>query len=100
MPSSSFSTPYSLEIDLLRSDTRGIFMLPRPPCFLGVLTLKREREKKPQKTNKQTFFLILLTSTKHVMSTGKVSWLINLAFAPPPLRPCSSLKWESHLTRR
>lgn len=55
MPSSSFSTPYSLEIDLLRSDTRGIFMLPRPPCFLGVLTLKREREKKPPK-NKQTFF--------------------------------------------
>lgn len=58
MPSSSFSTPYSLEIDLLRSDTRGIFMLPRPPCFLGVLTLKREREKKPPK-NKQTFFLII-----------------------------------------
>lgn len=57
MPSSSFSTPYSLEIDLLRSDTRGIFMLPRPPCFLGVLTLKREREKTPK--NKQTFFFII-----------------------------------------
>lgn len=63
MPSSSFSTPYSLEIDLLRSDTRGIFMLPRPPCFLGVLTLKREREKKPK--NKQTFFIYFFIINKY-----------------------------------
>lgn len=65
MPSSSFSTPYSLEIDLLRSDTRGIFMLPRPPCFLGVLTLKREREKKtPPKTNKHFFKLFIINKYK------------------------------------
>lgn len=69
MPSSSFSTPYSLEIDLLRSDTRGIFMLPRPPCFLGVLTLKREREKNPK--NKQTFiFIINKYKTRNVHREG------------------------------
>lgn len=70
MPSSSFSTPYSLEIDLLRSDTRGIFMLPRPPCFLGVLTLKREG-KNPK--NKQTFlffFIINKYKTRNVHREG------------------------------
>lgn len=71
MPSSSFSTPYSLEIDLLRSDTRGIFMLPRPPCFLGVLTLKREGKKKtPKQTNKHFFYIINKYKTRNVHREG------------------------------
>lgn len=70
MPSSSFSTPYSLEIDLLRSDTRGIFMLPRPPCFLGVLTLKREREKKPPKQTNIFFYIINKYKTRNVHREG------------------------------
>lgn len=70
MPSSSFSTPYSLEIDLLRSDTRGIFMLPRPPCFLGVLTLKREGKTPKNKQTFTFFFIINKYKTRNVHREG------------------------------
>ena len=39
-PSSSFRHPYFLDISIVLSARRGMLMFPRPPCFLGVFTLK------------------------------------------------------------
>ena len=39
-PSSSLYTPYALEISIVLSDSKGILMLPNPPCLRGVLILK------------------------------------------------------------